>query len=337
MTFFKSRGLNLLIALFSFAFVWVALHFLYKLIQRFSPFHRKGRAFAVRIFDLVYVVFTVIFSFLALLAVLYSFGDWVLLSLTIIFLLGVGWASKKALPRFWSQATLMLNFGTVREGELVVYKGIPFEVVSINFHTLLENRELGGKFVRVHINDLMELRSRPIAENEPWFPSKPGDWVRLADGTYGEVHVQTVDTVKMRLKGGAYKFYGTADYLSQSPVNLSSGYRLLVTFGIDYRHQEIATQEVPAVLEKAIVEALEQEGYKESMERIRVEFKEAGASSLDLAVLAEFNGRADSKFWSLERSIQRICTDVCTRHQWVIPFQQVTVHMPGAESQGQKP
>ena len=330
--FFKSRGLNLLVALFSFAFVWVALHFLYKLIQRFSPFHRKGRAFAVRILDLVYVVFTVILSFLVLLGVLYSFGDWVLLSLTIIFLLGVGWASKKALPRFWNQATLMLNFGTVREGEVVVYKGIPFEVISINFHTLLENRELGGKFIRIHINDLMELRSRPIAEKEPWFPSKPGDWVRLADGTYGEIHAQTVDTVKMRLKGGAFKFYNTADYLSQSPINLSSGFRLLVTFGIDYLHQNIATKEVPAVLEAAIMEELEREGYKESMEKIRVEFKAAGASSLDLAVLAEFNGHAESKFWSLERSIQRICTDVCTRHQWVIPFQQVTVHMPGAES-----
>ncbi len=331
-TFFKSRGLNLLIALFSFAFVWVVLHFFYKVIQRLSPFHRKGRAFAVRIFDLVYVLFTVILSFLALLGVLYSFGDWVLLSLTIIFLLGVGWASKKAIPRFWNQATLMLNFGTVREGEVVVYKGIPFEVISINFHTLLENKELGGNFVRVHINDLMELRSRPIAEKEPWFPSKSGNWVRLADGTYGEIYAQTVDTVKMRLKGGAYKFYNTADYLSQSPVNLSSGFRLLVTFGIDYQHQDIATKEVPGVLEKAIVEALEREGYKESMERIHVEFKEAGVSSLDLAVLAEFNGRAESKFWSLERAIQRICTDECTRHNWVIPFQQVTVHMPGTES-----
>ena len=330
--FFKSRGLNLLLALFSFAFVWVALHFLYKLIQRLSPFHKKGRAIPVRIFDLLYVVFTVILSFLALLGVLYSFGDWVLLSLAIIFLLGVGWVSKKALPRFWSQATLMLNFGTVREGEVVVYKGILFEVISINFHSLLENRELGGKLLRLHINDLMQLRSRPIAENEPWFPSKPGDWVRLADGTYGEIYAQTVDTVKMRLKGGAHKFYNTVDYLSQSPVNLSSGYRLMVTFGIDYQHQDIATKEVPSVLEKAIVEELEREGYKESIERIRVEFKEAGASSLDMAVLAEFKGRAESQFWVLERAIQRICTDVCTRHQWVIPFQQVTVHMPGADS-----
>ena len=86
------------------------------------------------------------------------------------------------------------------------------------------------------------------------------------------------------------------------------------------------------MLEKAIVEELEREGYKESIEGIRVEFKEAGASSLDMAVLAEFKGRAESQFWVLERAIQRICTDVCTRHQWVIPFQQVTVHMPGADS-----
>jgi hypothetical protein len=331
-TFFKSRGLNLLVALFSFAFVWVALHFFYKLIQRLSPFHKKGRAFVVRIFDLLYVVFTVVFSFLVLLGVLYSFGDWVLLSLTIIFLLGVGWVSKKALPRFWSQATLMLNFGTVREGEVVVYKGIPFEVISINFHTLLENRELGKNLIRVHINDLMELRSRPMTENEPWFPSKPGDWVSLDGGAYGEIVAQTVDMVKMRLKGGACKFFNTADYLSQSPVNLSSGYRLQVTFGIDYQHQDVATNEALSVFEKEIVEELEREGYRKSIERIRVQFKEAGASSLDVAVLAEFNGHAQSKFWALERSIQRICTDVCTRHQWVIPFKQVTVHMTDTDN-----
>ncbi len=327
-TFFRSRGLNLFLALFAFAFVWVGLHFLYKAIQKLSPFHKRDRAIPIRIFDLVYVVFTVLLSFLALLAVLYSFGDWVLLSLTIIFLLGVGWVSKKALPRFWNQATLMLNFGTVREGEMIVYKGIPFEVISIHFHSLLENRVLGDKPLRIHINDLMDLRSRPIAENEPWFPSKAGDWVKLADGTYGEVLAQNVDMVRIRLLGGASKFYSTADYLAQTPMNLSSGFRLQVGFGIDYLHQEIATKEVPAVLEKAIREELEREGHGESIERIRVEFKEAGASSLDMAVLAEFNGRAESRFWSLERAIQRICTDVCTRQQWIIPFQQVTVHMP---------
>jgi hypothetical protein len=329
--FFMSRGKNLLLAFLAFGFVWVALHYLHKLIQRLSPFHKKGRVFAVRIFDLLFIVFTVVLSFLALLGVLYSLGDMVLLSIAIIFVIGVGWASKKALPRFWNQATLILNFGAVREGEVVVYKGITYEMISVNMYSLLENRDLEDGFIRLHINDLVDLRSRPMFKNEPWFPSKRGDWVKLNDGTYGMVAAQTPEMVKLSLHGGAHKFYKTSDYLSQSPANLSSGFRVPVTFGLDYQHQAIITQEVPGIIEKAIIEGLTEEGYGDSIERINVEFKEAGPSSLDIVALAEFNGNAGPRYWALERAIQRICVDTCNLHGWIIPFQQVTVHMAGPE------
>ena len=325
--FFKSRGKNLLLAFLAFGFVWVALHYLHKLIQRLSPFHKKGRAFAVRIFDLLFIVFTVVLSFLALLGVLYSLGDMVLLSIAIIFVLGIGWASKKALPRFWNQATLILNFGAVREGEVVVYKGIPYEVISVNMYSQLENKDLEDGFIRLHINDLLDLRSRPMFKNEPWFPSRRDDWVKLNDGAYGRVVAQTPDMVKLRMHGGAYKFYKTSDYLSQSPVNLSSGFRVPVTFGLDYQHQAVIVQEVPGIIEKALIERLTEEGYGDSIERIKVEFKEAGPSSLDVIALAEFNGNAGPRYWALERAIQRICVDTCNLHGWIIPFQQVTVHM----------
>jgi len=62
-----------------------------------------------------------------------------------------------------------------------------------------------------------------------------------------------------------------------------------------------------------------------------VEFKEAGPSSLDIVALAEFNANAGPKYWALERAIQGICVDTCNLHGWIIPFQQVTVHMAGPE------
>ncbi len=328
--FFKSRGKNLLLAFLAFAFVWVALHYLHKLIQRLSPFHKKDRTFVVRVFDLLYIIFTVVLSFLILLGVLYSLGDWLLLSIAIIFILGIGWASKKALPRFWNQATLILNFGAVREGEVIIYKGIPYEVISVNIYSQLENKDLEDGFIRLHINDLVDLRSRPIFKNEPWFPSRRGDWVKLNDGTYGEVVAQTPDMVKLRLIGGAHKSYKTSEYLSQSPMNLSEGFRVPVAFGLDYQYQDIIIKKVPDIIEKAIMEGLMAEGYGNSIEKINVEFKEAGPSSLDIAVLAEFNGGAGSRYWALERAIQRICVDTCNVHGWIIPFQQVTVHMAGS-------
>ena len=325
--FFQSRGRNLVLALLAFAVIFGCLHYLHKLIFHLSPFHKKGRSFGVRVFDLFYRVFTVIISAFVLLGTLYFLGDWLLLSLAIIFVMGIAWASKQALPRFWSQATLMLNFGAVREGEVVVYKGIPYEVGSINMNSKLENEALENGFVRLHINDLMKLRSRPITENEPWFPSRSGDWVILADGTYGSVVAQTPEMVTLKLKGSALKYYSTTDYLAQSPTNLSSGYRLTGIFGLDYRHQGIATGEIPKIIQDALTVELAKAGHGTLIERIRVEFKEAGASSLDMAILAEFNGKAGSKYWVLERAIQRICVDVCNLHDWVIPFQQVSVHM----------
>ena len=325
--FFQSRGRNLVLALLAFAVIFGCLHYLHKLIFHLSPFHKKGRSFGVRVFDLFYRVFTVIISAFVLLGTLYFLGDWLLLSLAIIFVMGIAWASKQALPRFWSQATLMLNFGAVREGEVVVYKGIPYEVGSINMNSKLENEALENGFVRLHINDLMKLRSRPITENEPWFPSRSGDWVILADGTYGSVVAQTPEMVTLKLKGSALKYYSTTDYLAQSPTNLSSGYRLTGIFGLDYRHQGIATGEIPKIIQEAVTVELAKAGHGNHIERIRVEFKEAGASSLDMAILAEFNGKAGSKYWVLERAIQRICVDVCNLHDWVIPFQQVSVHM----------
>ena len=325
--FFKSRGLNLFLAFFAFAFVWVALHYFHKLVFRIGPLHKKGRSFTVRIFDLFYTLFTVALSAFVLLGTLYFMGDWLLLSLAIIFVMGIVWASKQAFPRFWNQVTLMLNFGAVREGEVVVYKGIPYEVTSINMNSKLENKALENGFIRLRINDLLALRSRPVIENEPWFPSRRGDWVRLADGTYGKVAAQTPEMVTLQLKGSALKYYGTSDYLAQSPTNLSNGYRLTGIFGLDYRHQGMATVEIPKIIQKAVVDGLTEAGHGDLIQRIRVEFKEAGASSLDVAILAEFNGKAGSEYWVLERAIQKICVEACNQHNWVIPFQQVSVHM----------
>ncbi|OQY49879.1 MAG: hypothetical protein B6240_02565, partial [Desulfobacteraceae bacterium 4572_87] len=197
---------------------------------------------------------------------------------------------------------------------------------SINMNSKLENKALENGFVRLRINDLMELRSRPITENEPWFPSRCGEWVRLSDGTYGSVAAQTPEMVTLKLKGGALKYYNTTDYLAQSPTNLSNGFRLSGIFGLDYRHQSIATGEIPKMIQEAVTVELAKAGHGNLMEHIRVEFKEAGASSLDMAILAEFNGKAGSQYWVLERA----CVDVCNQHSWVIPFQQVSVHMAGS-------
>lgn len=57
-----------------------------------------------------------------------------------------------------------------------------------------------------------------------------------------------------------------------------------------------------------------------------LEFAEAGASSLDLVVIADFKGSQAPIYNRLKRSIQRWCVDAASQYNWDIPFPQLTVH-----------
>ncbi|MBW2092342.1 MAG: hypothetical protein JRI34_09510 [Deltaproteobacteria bacterium] len=325
--FFKSRGRNVILSFLAFIVCWVFLHWLHRFIQRHSPFHQGARIFYVRLFDLLFIFVSLLLAFLAFLAVLFFFGDWLLLSLAIIFLIGLAWASRVAVPLFWNQARLILNFGPVREGERVIYKGIPYKTSSINLFSLLTNDELTGGEIRLPLKDLLELRSRPIALNEPWFPSRQGDWVLLTDGSYGKVEIQTPEMVKLNLFEGGTTTYRTQDYLAQSPTNLSLGFELAVTFGVDYRHQPIVTTEILKVFDQAVTDGLNREGYGEKLGSIQVQFKGVSPSSMDIVIKMRVKENQGSQYELLRRDIQRICVDTCNLRGWTIPFQQVTVHM----------
>lgn len=325
--FFRSRGRNLLLSLLAFVLTWIVFFYLHKPIRRFSPIHQEKRSFYTRLFDIAYYSCAILFSVFALLAVLYFSGDWVLLSIAAIFLLGIGWASKQALPLVWQQAKLMLNIGPVREGEVLVVRGLPYEVMAINLYTQMVNPLLAGGTLRLPIKDLLDLRSRPPAEHEPWFPCQPEEWVKMSDGTHGKVRVQTPEMVKMELLGGAVASYRTLTFLSLSPVNLSSGFRLWVTFRLDYSHRTEITSELPDIFEKEMPDGLADMGYGAVTRKIAVQFKTAGPSSLDLEIMADFSGAAAPDFDILKRVLARVCVDISNRYDWIVPLRQVRVHL----------
>jgi hypothetical protein len=138
--------------------------------------------------------------------------------------------------------------------------------------------------------------------------------------------MQTPEMVQLVLLGGSRKTYPTIDFLHQAPTNLSMNFRLSVTFGIDYEHQAQSTQEIPSTLENMLRKALHAAGYNKTLLNLKVEFKEAGASSLDLAILADFSGDVAKDYLSLSRFLQRLAVDACNTHNWSIPFTQITVH-----------
>ncbi len=325
--FFRSRGRNLLLAMLAFAAAWAMVRGLHLFIKRVSPMHRGTRNIAARFLDLLFVLSGSLVGILAAIGVLYTVGDWVLLTVVSLFLFGIAWASRAALPRIWRQAMILMNLGGVREGERLIVDGVPFRVDRLGFYTDVRNPALEGGLLRLPLSHLADRHTRPFGADERWFPSNQGDWVLLADGTHGKIVHQSPELVTLICLGGARKLIPTADFIQQTPTILAAGFRLTVVFGVDYQHQAKVTDEIPAKLYSWVEKGLVAAGHKKLLRNLNVEFKEAGASSLDIAVLADFDEDAAPKYNELQRLLQRLSVEACNEYGWVIPFSQLTLHM----------
>ncbi|WP_265594087.1 hypothetical protein [Haloferula sp. BvORR071] len=325
--FWRSRGLNLLLAFGSALVVYLVTRRIYRGVRKISPLHRKrGNGLMARSADLIVAAAAVVLAVFTATLIFYLKGDWLMLAITIIFILGLLWASKRALPPYIEQIKVILNLGPVRQGERLIYSGIPWRVDTLNMYCDFSNPELTGGTMRLPVKDVLPLHSRISEAKEPWFPTKENDWVRLSDATFGKVLQQTPEQVVVLRLGGSLKTYPTADFLDQRPENLSRGFRVATVFGIGYGHRAGATSEIPEALQESVLRHLVENLGRELVRSVRVEFNAAGASSLDYRVMADFNGEAAQRFSALERMIQAACIDICNEREWDIPFPQMVIH-----------
>jgi hypothetical protein len=256
-------------------------------------------------------------------------GDWFLLGILLIFLLGIGWASVNTLPAHVETIKLMLNIGAVREGERLMFDGSPWRVDNLGFSARLVNPLLDGGVQNLPVRYLVGLHSRPRGTDEEWFPCRQGDWVELADGRIGRVAYQTPSAVQLVELGGSQVIYRTADFLGLAPRNLSTGFRLECSFGIDYRHQAECTTTFPKVMQDRLEAELPAVAGGDALKSVRVELMAAAASSLDYEIEIDLDGAAAAELPELRRAVPRILVEACNEHGWVIPFQQITVHNAG--------
>ena len=326
--FMTGRGANLLFSLLAFLSTFILLRWLSHSLERVISKGRDAeRRFFARLVHVVFQVLTVVISLLALMATLYALSDWLILTLLIIMLVGFAFALRNSLPRYMEEARLLLNLGPVREGERVIYNGLPWRVSRLNIYSDLVNPLLTGGRLRLPLSIMLTLVSRRWSRTEPWFPCKPNDYLVMSDNTYGQVALQTPEIVQLNVLGGAKRTYPTNDFLAATPRNLSEGFGLFLSFGLDYAMQASITQSAPATLEDGLKKAIEKSEYKELVNELRVEFEEAGASSLNLMIIAIFDGEAAKHYHVLKRYLQRITVEACNEHNWNIPFNQLTVHM----------
>ncbi len=324
--FLRSRGFNLFTALIAFFGVFSLFRFVAKAVGSIGRRQGIKRNFSIRLGNLIFQVISIIASLFAMMFVLNYFNDWILLGLTSVFAIALSWIGLKMLPAIIEQTTLLLNLGAVQEDERVMLAGVPWRVDKLGFHTDLVNPELEGGTFTLPVRELVGLHSRPAAREEAWFPTRKNDWVQLKDGRIGRVAIQTPELVQLVELGGARITYATADFVSEAPRNLSAGYRVDVTFGLDYRHQSEATDVIPNKLCEHVKCGLDVLLEGKGVRHVQAELVRAGDSSIDYEVEADITGDLAHRYEDVEREIARLLVEACNINNWTIPFPQVVLH-----------
>lgn len=326
--FVTGRGATLIMALAAFMSVYFSMLLLLRWIQQISQRRRGERmTYYQRIITVCYHFLMVILAISASFYVFNARNDQVLVAIAILLLVFIIWVLKNSIPSYLKELNILLNTGSVREGECITYNGIPMKIERLNYYTKLINPALPKLKLRLTLAELSNYVSRPYADDEPWFPCKVGDYVMLSDGTYGLVKCITLESIVLSTTSGIMpKTYAITDFLAANPKNLSYGFFVISDFGVDYQHQEQCTTEIPVLMGAGIRQGLLQETYGESLEDVSVFFAKANTSSLDYKIIAVFNGAAAGDYHAIVRALQRYAVETCNRQQWKIPFTQLVIH-----------
>jgi small-conductance mechanosensitive channel len=319
--FFSVRGKNILFALGAFLGVWWALNKLGKLLINRSQF---GKAFKT-----AYGFLTITACIGSSVLVLFLRNDWLLLSVVSLILLAVFWTSRQIIPQFFNELKMIMNLGPVKEGERIIWEGLPWLVKEVGMQTTIENKNLENGIFSVPISYLIDLHSRSVVEDEPWFPTKKGNWVLLSDKTYGQILFQTIEQVVV-LSEGSKKFYPTQEFLNLNPINLSTGFDLFIEFGLNHSVQEKIPDEIPQLFESEI-----QKQFKERIEKkpadfneLNVMFSEITPTSLNLTIIVKVDGRLANEYYIIRKEINSALVRVCNANGFAIPSNQITIDFP---------
>ncbi len=324
--FLNGRGLTIALALAAALLVWVAVRVILVCYRHFFV-NKQEESSRTRYRLAKYSVhaFTAILVLIAVFIVFYERHDVLLLGLLILFIVGLALSARHLLPRYVVEARLLLNLGSCRERELVIYKGLPWRVESINMHSILRNPKLNG-VIRLPLNEITKLYSRPVV-NEHWFPTGKGDVVLTKDNMLLEVLDQNPDSVELRKRGGEIVFVPSATFYEWEITNLtrSGSFGVSISFGIDYEHQSISLDEVPRLLRLNIHKNLMQTDLSEKVQNVEVELEAAGESSLRYWVFVTMHSSAAKSYQRLQRIIHTACIQTCTNQQWTIPFPHLSL------------
>lgn len=256
----------------------------------------------------------------AALVCFYMLHDMLLFTITLLIVSLMIWSFKHLAPKYVQELRLILNLGTVREGERVVWQGLPWQVEKLGIRCTLVNERLQGGRVQVAAAELIGKTSRPLVEDEPWFPTAVGDWVKLSSGLYGKVALQTPEQVVVRNFGFQPVTFATGAFLAAQPENFTGGFLLYFRVGLDL--SLLATvAEVAAELDAGIRADMADrlQGPEPSFKLLQIDYDRADEGSLQLMVQAEFTGAEAPGIFARGRNIRQSIVRTCERRGWPLP------------------
>lgn len=312
--FLQSSGTSLLLTVVAFVVVFFGLRTLVDRLLR----RRGERGFSLRLLEVLLRVLVVVAAIAGALVVPYVRNDWLLLALGIVFLIGAGWVLMRTLPQFFEQMRLLLNVGGVREGERLLVDGLPFRIQALRFYTRLENPDLQGGVLRVPLQFLVGKRSRASGPDEPWFPTRTGDVVLLADGTFGPVCTQTPETVVVE-HWGSQRSFPTAEFLKLSPRNLSRGFVADAQLVLGRTHEAKPLDAMLAQLASSLRADLAKVVPAEQLSELAVVLQSVTPIGYELLATARCDGKAALQFFALRRRMQHAFVDACREHGLPLP------------------
>ncbi len=324
--FFQVRGRNLLIAIATFLLFWGVLSSIFWLVSHKTTLFSRLDIHYRKVIKAAYRFLILGVGTMASIVSLYLLDDWLILSILILVFVGMALAFREFIPSLVQELRLILNLGTVREGERMIWEGIPWLVQEIGVYAVLRNARLQGGLLKLRVGELIGHHSRPLVHEEEWFPTKVDDWVFLSDETYGRVMKQTFEQVVLECLASR-RYFPTAEFLQMSPRNLSTGFRILIRFGLDYGVQSKICDDLPQLFEERLSQEFADRvaGEEPDIQSIHVQFESAEASSLNLLVSVKVDGRCADEYFSLKRKINRLLVQVCNENSLTIPFNQLTV------------
>ncbi len=327
--FLTGRGLNLMLAVLATMAVWFGMRSVLRfMVPKEDVDEFQTRSQYSRVLFYTYRILMMMASTAVFLIVLYVTGDWLLLGLALLILAGIAIGLKKYLPQFLAEAKLLLNLGAVREGEMVTYEGVPWMVKSINIYSHLVNPVLEGGELRMPLNEMSQLISQPIADDEPWFPSNLNDYILLPDGSFGQVVIQTPEFVQIKSRE-MIRTYLVSDYLNLAIKNLSMGaFACVGSFGISLEHQEICLDLVPNAFERSIGLFIDQNGLQPFLEELSVELSSIQSGSIQYFLYVRMKSPAAEHYWKILRIMQQACVATCNSEGWKVENPDMTFQVP---------